>query len=370
MKTVSFLQVLWKLTVQKKPVMFLFDDFFGGDGIYTDSAVFRLHYITTKAILLLSFTVVGLLQCFGDPIDCTAKNNKTMNFLDTLCGSQPRFFLPKVSPSMGQLENENSNVSYPKYYDWIIAYLFCQAVIIGAPRCIWKVLEGDLVKQLVAGFQTSNSKQNVKIRTRTLVNNLISILKTHNKYVAYYMFCETLNIVFNSVQIILMDYLSDYQLSNYSFLLYNNFSISAAQHLEPLKKLIPKVIECAIDNYDTLKFYYQNVLCVLPLNAINEAIFIFFWFWYQLLTLISILHLVYYFLQLSMPCFRACVLRKKYCDIPPNSCRILYYSCTYSDLFVLNLIKKNVSAVDFNKILQKFCKRMAHINNPYEQLYY
>jgi hypothetical protein len=50
-------------------------------------------------------------------------------------------------------------------------------------------------------------------------------------------------------------------------------------------------------------------LCVLPLNIINEKIYIFLWFWFLLLALVTMLQLVYRLAVVLVPCLRATLLK-------------------------------------------------------------
>merc|ERR1712141_768716 len=52
----------------------------------------------------------------------------------------------------------------------------------------------------------------------------------------------------------------------------------------------------------------HDALCLLPLNIVNEKVYIFLWFWFILLTVLSFLVIVYRFIIVISPKMRAYLL--------------------------------------------------------------
>jgi hypothetical protein len=49
---------------------------------------------------------------------------------------------------------------------------------------------------------------------------------------------------------------------------------------DPMARIFPKVTKCTFNKYGpSATVEYIDGLCVLPLNVINEKIYIFLWFW-------------------------------------------------------------------------------------------
>ena len=63
---------------------------------------------------------------------------------------------------------------------------------------------------------------------------------------------------------------------------------------DPMVKIFPKVTKCTFHKYGPSgTVEKKDGLCVLPLNIINEKIFIFLWFWLIFLALVTGLYLIF-----------------------------------------------------------------------------
>merc|ERR1719450_937642 len=63
---------------------------------------------------------------------------------------------------------------------------------------------------------------------------------------------------------------------------------------DPMNVVFPKVTKCTFHMYGASgTIGKHDSLCVLPLNIINEKIFVFLWFWFVLVAVISGLSLIY-----------------------------------------------------------------------------
>ena len=68
---------------------------------------------------------------------------------------------------------------------------------------------------------------------------------------------------------------------------------------DPMKTVFPKVTKCTFHKYGASgTIEKKDGLCVLPLNIINEKIFIFVWFWMILLAVVTGMFVVYRFVTL------------------------------------------------------------------------
>ncbi len=79
-------------------------------------------------------------------------------------------------------------------------------------------------------------------------------------------------------------------------------SMEPEDRVDPMSKVFPKMTKCSFHKYGgsgTLQLV--DALCVLGMNVLNEKIYIFLWFWYLILALITGVSLLTRLVQLMCP---------------------------------------------------------------------
>merc|ERR1711955_137828 len=108
--------------------------------------------------------------------------------------------------------------------------------------------------------------------------------------------CEIINFANVIGQIYLTDMFLGYQFTKYGR---DVFSISEGdlnQRNDPLNEVFPKVTKCSFHKYGPSgTIQKHDALCVLPLNIINEKIYIFLYFWFILVASITGIFIMYRF---------------------------------------------------------------------------
>jgi len=77
-------------------------------------------------------------------------------------------------------------------------------------------------------------------------------------------------------------------------------------------QIFPKTAKCTFKSYGpsgTIQTY--DAFCVLPVNIINEKIFIFLWFWFIILATLTAVSCLVRIATLAVPKFRLFLLQKK-----------------------------------------------------------
>ncbi|AIK25651.1 Vinx1 [Hyposoter didymator ichnovirus] len=122
-----------------------------------DNAFFRFHYQFTVIILIAFSLLVTSRQYFGKPMDCHFPDY-THGSLNDFCTVQPTYL--EVKSTTHDVENpislhhaptskqEEREIKYFGYYQWISIALFIQAVFFSIPQYIWKTREGGKMKTL------------------------------------------------------------------------------------------------------------------------------------------------------------------------------------------------------------------------------
>ncbi|XP_034490212.1 innexin inx5 isoform X2 [Drosophila innubila] len=196
-------------------------------------AVFTIHSKCTVVILLTCSLLLSARQYFGDPIQCISEE-KNINYVQSYCWTMGTYIIkldnfserlqlpvpPTASGGRGRVSlrrladyNEEyaralsiaegvgpevrgqTQREYLRYYQWVIILLLFQSFVFYFPSCLWKVWEGQRLKQLCSEVgEALLSEQTYNTRLRLLVKYFTTDYEDmHYCYMAKYVFCELLN---------------------------------------------------------------------------------------------------------------------------------------------------------------------------------
>merc|ERR1711915_489144 len=106
-------------------------------------------------------------------------------------------------------------------------------------------------------------------------------------------------------------------------------------------------------------------LCILPLNIINEKIYVFLWFWFIFLAIVSAIHFVYRLVVIFIPCLRENLLKARARTVPAYEINEICQKTSRGDWFILYQLGKNIDPIIFREFLIGLHKKMAEENNVY-----
>ena len=142
-------------------------------------------------------------------------------------------------------------------------------------------------------------------RKRILVDYFCEDRHNHNFYAVRFFFCEFLNLVNVVGQLFFMDFFLGGEFTTYGSDVIAMTDLEQEQRTDPLSRVFPKVSKVFLKDVPFVQSVFQvtkctfhkfgpsgtvqrfDGLCVLPLNIINEKIYVFLWFWFVLLSLIT-----------------------------------------------------------------------------------
>jgi hypothetical protein len=172
---------------------------------------------------------------------------------------------------------------FHNYYQWVWCFLFFQALLFYLPHWIWKTWEGGRLKTLVADLNTHVIAPDVKSGYKAAILEYLTPpeeggTRGHNIYAYQYAFCELLNFVNILTQIFLIDAFLGYEFSTYgSEVLKISESKPFTRH-DAMNRVFPIVTMCQIKIFGFAgSLNDHDALCVLPINILNEKIYIFIW---------------------------------------------------------------------------------------------
>ena len=209
---------------------------------------------------------------------------------------------PYPDPHLVQVTDEGDEIRHA-WYQWVVFVLFLQALLCYFPHFVWKSWEGGKLSLLLQDLDVNTlhiEPETTKDRRSTVVNYIIRNIRKHNFYVYKFIFCEFLNLVNIIGQMYLMDTFFGGQFSTYGS---EVLSVMVMENrVDPMAKVFPKMSKCTFHKYGPSgTIENHDGLCILPINTINEKIYVFLWFWY-----LALITWTFFFL-----CFRAVTVVSK-----------------------------------------------------------
>ena len=92
--------------------------------------------------------------------------------------------------------------------------------------------------------------------------------------------------------------------------------------LQSLNKVFPKVVQCSMAYIGPSGEVVNNSgMCTLPVNIINEKIYLTLWIWFIFLVVVSLFCLTLQFMLLLFPCLRRHILLQCKATTTPENVR-------------------------------------------------
>jgi len=272
-----------------------------------DNHIFRLHYRASVIILLAAIALVTS-SLIGNPINCMSDSmsgdvmniycwiHSTYSINDKFNGTQG---VDYPHPGLGEddVHGDRQGWTHHKYYQWVVFVLVLQTGGFYLPRLLWKTAEGGVMKLLTAGLTDIDSFMNEDARKEgvQLIASYYNITPSRRgTYFMKFVFCELLNLVNVLGQIYFTDMFLGYQFTKFGRDVFAVSEEDLHTRVDPMDKVFPKVAKCQFSKYGPSgTIQNHDALCVLPLNIINEKIYIFIYFWFVFLAAINVIWLIY-----------------------------------------------------------------------------
>ncbi|XP_015108560.1 innexin inx2 [Diachasma alloeum] len=337
------------------------------DQVCIDNNVFRLHYKATVIILIAFSLLVTSRQYIGDPIDCIV-DEIPLSVMDTYCWIYSTFTIPDRSGVVGRdlvqpgvaahVEGEDE-IKYHKYYQWVCFALFFQAMLFYVPRYLWKTWEGGRIKMLVLDLNCPVMSDSCKSeRRKLLVDYFRTNLHTQNFYAYRFFLCEVLNFINCVGQIYFMDFFLDGEFTTYGADVVKFTEMEPEERIDPMARVFPKVTKCTFHKYGASGTVQKfDGLCVLPLNIVNEKIYVFLWFWFIILSILSGLSLAYRAAVVAGPKLRLVLLRARSRLSPQDQIETISQRFQIGDWFVLYQLGKNIDPLVYKDLVSDLAQR-------------
>lgn len=337
-----------------------------------DCFVFRLHHQFTVLVLVVFAVLVTTKQYVGDPIDCDRSSGVPAGVINVYCWIHATYSVKSlfanadgkriVYPGVGNGADfsDHDDVKYHKYYQWVCLVLFFQALCFYIPRWLWKAWEGGRLKTLVQSLEYHVVLEPDAKRQRTglLVRYLLSNLGSQDLYASKYFACEVLAL-FNVVgQLFLIDAFLDGEFLTYGLEVLS-FVSSDEDRVDPMVRVFPRVAKCHFHKFGSSgNVETHDAVCVLPLNIVNEKIYVFLWFWFVVLAALTGALLIQRVLLASSPALRSRALHYRFHVVPAEDFRQVLDSGSLGDWFLFYLMGQNMEARTFAQVIAELADHL------------
>eukprot|EP00096_Caligus_rogercresseyi_P002424 TRINITY_DN1454_c0_g1_i1.p1 TRINITY_DN1454_c0_g1~~TRINITY_DN1454_c0_g1_i1.p1 ORF type:complete len:365 (-),score=98.56 TRINITY_DN1454_c0_g1_i1:1841-2935(-) len=362
------------MTVMKvlMPVAGLIKARFRGAKADIDSPFFKLHYRTTATIMFISCILVTCNDFFGSTINCIS-GTIPGNVMNTYCWIMSTFTVPSTNAVSHGKEYAHQGVqnyvpgetpkTFHAYYQWVPFILFLQGVLFYFPHYLWKVFEDRKLDKVTKNLRgrTLSLEQRSK-ECDGLIKYIEETFHTHNFYAFKYFLCDFINLI----NVILQMYMVNRFLGGV-FMAYGTDVLAWSEadpetRTDPLQEVFPRITKCEFMIYGhSGTIEKHDAMCLLALNIINEKIFIFMWFWFIILAVVTSLYMLYVIAVISIPSMRQYMLERNSKNLHSDSdMNILTDKAEMGDWFLIFLLSRNLDSVLFNDFIVRLANRLKN----------
>ncbi|CAG2180465.1 unnamed protein product [Oppiella nova] len=131
--------------------------------------------------------------------------------------------------------------------------------------------------------------------------------------------------------------------------------------VDPMIATFPRMTKCTFHKFGSSgDVQKHDAYCLLPLNIVNEKIYIFLWFWFVFLATITGITLIYRLFIMFFSGLRFSVLRSKASVTDVNHLRRVMAVSRIGDWFLLYLLCKNTDAQHYKELIQEYSKEIVN----------
>ncbi|XP_064544709.1 innexin inx5 [Drosophila montana] len=363
--------------------------------------VFTLHAKVTCALLLAFTVLLSAKQYFGDPLICIS-NMQSKDFVNSHCWTMGMYIMNYDDDALAAYREETVELQYKRsfeteefkptidsnllyntapllqsatgqervflrYYQWVVPVLLLQSFIFYLPAFLWKIWEGGRLKNLCANLDdVLVSREKTSSQLRKVAKYFASDYKdSHLRYFVSYIFCEVCNFGISIVNMLLLNVFLDGFWARYVKALAAVPQYNWDEWNRITAHIFPKIAKCEI-----LKFGASGTLesvdnlCLLPLNNLNEKIFVFLWVWFMIMAFLAGLKLIYRLFILFHRGLRFQLLRTQSRFMQQSTLKRALRGFSCADWFMLMRVSNNISRELFSQLMELLEEEKCPTSKP------
>jgi len=348
----------------------------------SESSLFRLCYQATVAFCIGSSVFLTASEFFGNPINCLTGLEDQKNVVDTYCWIKSTFTMedyqfrevgksvaaPLVGTPLDADEIIQEKWTYHNYYQWVVFFLCFQAALFYIPKLIWDSAEGGLMKAIANGLNRALYKESEIVGRRKIVVDYVSQhIRMHNGYVFKYWACEVLCFIVILTNIFMVNSFLGGEFLTYGTDVLDYSLMDQNERVDPMIYVFPRMTKCTFRKFgpsgDVEK---HDAFCLLPLNILNEKIFILQWFWFIMLAVLFGFLILYRVVLITFPDLRPRVMYQHNKAVPLDVFTSFTSKTNIGDWWIMYVLSRNIDPLIYGNIMSKLAKELGNPSNDYK----
>ena len=131
--------------------------------------------------------------------------------------------------------------------------------------------------------------------------------------------------------------------------------------IDPMVYIFPRMTKCTFHKFGRSgEIEKHDALCILPLNVVNEKIYIFLWFWMILLFILTFLMLIYRVISIFSPKLRAYAMYVQYRMVKRECINLIIKKTKMGDWFLLYMLGRNINKTIHKELMHELAKKLGY----------
>jgi hypothetical protein len=166
----------------------------------------------------------------------------------------------------------------------------------------------------------------------------------------------------------LMDKILDGEFLSYGTEVINFMQTDQEDRVDPMIYIFPRMTKCTFYKFGLSgEVERHDAICILPLNIVNEKIYIFLWFWFIILVTLTFLLIVYRIVIIISHRFRVFLFKWHYRRIRQADIEKVTNNCSLGSWYLLYMIGVNIDAGIFCEAFQELAGKVKGKNADEER---
>jgi len=301
----------------------------------------------------------------GDNINCYSLNmdDEEMAAVESYCFISSTFTLtnmtlPSSQPGVGPAP---SRVFYPPgtepedtpdlnptqhhaYYQWVPFLLALQSVALYLPCALWDTREDGYFGQLLNGtHQVTVDRQDAAAKIQKSARLFYFSLRRNNgKYLFWFLVCEVLGAGISIGNLFVTNTFLGGRFLHFGREALDYLNSPVVDVNNPLNMVFPKVGKCTWHSFGASgSIQTKDALCVLPLNIVNEKVYVLLWLAFIVCTAVVCFVLLCHVVFIAVPSLLQRIIRRRAPTASSNT-SVALQRCSRADTFMLLCMQRYV----------------------------